>query len=99
LNLSISMRRPVFRRRDFHSGLCTELGNLISDVKGKGARLTSRDRNTDALLRLRPLHSSEEVDVMSMERRERPIAVELGQPATGRTRIFNGRPTGLLAMG
>ena len=23
------MRRPVFRRRDSHSGFCTELGNLI----------------------------------------------------------------------
>ena len=54
-----------------------ELGNLISDAKGKGSRPTSRDRNTDALIRLRPPHSSDEVDVMSMERRERPSQLSL----------------------
>jgi hypothetical protein len=30
------MRRPVYRRRDSHSGSLTELENLSGDVKGKG---------------------------------------------------------------
>jgi hypothetical protein len=30
------MRRPVYRRRDSHSGSLTELENLAGDAKGKG---------------------------------------------------------------
>ena len=41
---TIPMRHPVFRRRDFHSGFRMELGNLIGDAKGKGARATTRGR-------------------------------------------------------
>ena len=70
------MRRPVYRRRDFHLGFRMELGNLIGDVKGKGARPTSRGRNTDAPVRVGPLHSSVETPVMGAERRKRLIAVE-----------------------
>ena len=94
------MRRPVFRRRDSHSGFCTELGNLIGDVqagpvkekaKGKG---TSGHRHeaesTNAPLRLRLLHSSVEVGVMPMERRKQAIAVVLGQPETGGARKTTG---------
>src|SRR5215813_671891 len=32
----LAMRRPVYRRRDSHSGSLTELGNLAGDAKGKG---------------------------------------------------------------
>jgi hypothetical protein len=31
----LTMRCPVYRRRDSHSGSCTELETLIGDVKGK----------------------------------------------------------------
>src|SRR5262249_25147830 len=31
-----AMRRPVYGRRDSHSGSLTELGNLAGDAKGKG---------------------------------------------------------------
>ena len=31
----LSMRRPVWRRRDSHSGFCTERENLIGDVREK----------------------------------------------------------------
>ena len=79
------MRRPVFRRRDSYSGFRTELGNLIGDAKGKGTNGHSHEaESTDAPLRLRPLHSSDEGPVMGLERRERPIAVASGQPVTGR---------------
>src|SRR5271157_2029206 len=33
----LTMRCPVYRRRDPHSGFRTELGNLAGDGKGKGA--------------------------------------------------------------
>jgi hypothetical protein len=33
----LAMRCPVLRRRDSHSGFCTELENLDGDGKGKGA--------------------------------------------------------------
>src|SRR6476660_196106 len=32
----LAMRCPVLRRRDSHSGFCTELENLDGDGKGKG---------------------------------------------------------------
>ena len=44
-----------------------ELGTLIGDAKGKGSRATTRGRNTDALIRLGPLHSSVEGPVMGLE--------------------------------
>jgi hypothetical protein len=61
-----------------------ELGTLIGDAKGKGSRATTRGRNTDALIRLGPLHSSVEGPVMGLERRERLSQLGFGQPATGR---------------
>jgi len=33
----LAMRCPVLRRRDSHSGFCTELENLGGDGKGKDA--------------------------------------------------------------
>ena len=33
----LAMRRPVYRRRDFHLGFRTEPETLVGDVKGKGA--------------------------------------------------------------
>ena len=45
----LSMRRPVWRRRDSHSGFRTELENLIGDVKRKGTSGSNREaENTDA---------------------------------------------------
>src|ERR1700747_2664341 len=32
----LAMRCPVLRRRDSHSGFCTELENLAGDAKGQG---------------------------------------------------------------
>jgi hypothetical protein len=32
----MAMRRPVYRRRDSHSGSLMELENLAGDAKGKG---------------------------------------------------------------
>ena len=45
----------------------TELVSLISDVKEKGTRPTSRGRNTNALIRVGLLHSSVEGSVMELE--------------------------------
>src|SRR5438876_11306816 len=43
------MRRPVWRRRDSHSGCRTELENLTGDAKGKGASGSNREaESTDA---------------------------------------------------
>ena len=58
----------------------TELVSLISDVKEKGTRPTSRGRNTNALIRVGLLHSSVEGSVMELERREQVIEIALGQP-------------------
>ena len=43
------MRRPVYRRRDSHSGSPTELENLAGDAKGKGTSGEKREaESTDA---------------------------------------------------
>ena len=45
----LSMWRPVWRRRDSHSGFCTERENLTDDGKGKGASGQNREaESTDA---------------------------------------------------
>jgi hypothetical protein len=55
----LSMRRPVWRRRDSHSGFRTELENLIGDVKRKGASGSNREAESiDAPVRVGLLHSS-----------------------------------------
>ena len=92
------MRRPLFRRRDFHSGFRTELGNLIGDeqaatdanrpVKGKGTRTQSEAESTNAPLRLRLLHSSDEGPVMGLERREQTIKLRYG-PTGNRRSLTN----------
>ena len=57
----LSMWRPVWRRRDSHSGFRTELENLIGDVKRKGTSGSNREAESiDALIRGGPLHSSDE---------------------------------------
>ena len=57
----LSMRRPVWRRRDSHSGFRTELENLIGDVKRKGTSGSNREaESTDAPARGGLLHSSDE---------------------------------------
>ena len=57
----LSMRRPVWRRRDSHSGCRTELENLIGDVKRKGTSGSNREAESiDALIRVGLPHSSDE---------------------------------------
>jgi len=77
----LSMRRPVWRRRDSHSGFRTELENLIGDVKRKGTSGSNREAESiDASIRVGLPHSSDEAAVMAVERRGWVIAVDLGQP-------------------
>ena len=72
----LAMRCPVLRRRDSHSGSCTELENLDGDGKGKGTSGQNREaESTDAPPRGGLLRSSDEVGVMPMERREQVIAI------------------------
>ena len=55
------MRRPVYRRRDSHSGSLTELGNLAGDAKGKGTSGENCEaESTDAPARGGLLRISEE---------------------------------------
>ena len=57
----LAMRCPVLRRRDSHSGFCTELENLADDAKGKGASGRNREaESTDAPTRGGLLGSSDE---------------------------------------
>ena len=57
----LSMWRPVWRRRDSHSGFRTELENLIGDVKRKGTSGKHREAESiDAPIRVGLLHSSDE---------------------------------------
>src|SRR5215469_1075813 len=57
----LSMRRPVCRRRDSHSGFRMELETLVGDVKGKGTSGYNREaESTDAPVRFGLLHSSDE---------------------------------------
>ena len=82
----LAIRCPVYRRRDSHSGFCTELENLAGDAKGKGASGRNREaESTDAPDRGGLLRSSDEAGVMPVERRERVTDVGSGQPATGGT--------------
>src|SRR5271165_4254950 len=57
----LSMWRPVWRRRDSHSGSRTELENLIGDVKRKGTSGSNREAESiDAPIRGGLLRSSDE---------------------------------------
>ena len=57
----LSMRRPVWRRRDSHSGFRTELENLIGDVKRKDTSGSNREAESiDASIRVGLPHSSDE---------------------------------------
>ena len=57
----LAMRCPVLRRRDSHSGFCTELENLDGDGKGKGTSGQNREaESTDAPTRDGLLGSSDE---------------------------------------
>jgi hypothetical protein len=85
--LRLPKRHPAYRRREAQSGSCTERENLAGDAKGKGASGSNREtESTDAPARGGLLRSSVEAGVMPAERRERVIAIGLGQPATGGTR-------------
>ena len=39
----LAMQCPVYKRRESHSGICTELENLIGDVKGKMHKRKNRE--------------------------------------------------------
>ena len=57
----LSMWRPVWRRRDSHSGFRTELENLSGDAKGKGTSGTNLEaESTEAPVRGGLLRSSGE---------------------------------------
>ena len=57
----LSMWRPVWRRRDSHSGFRMELESLIGDVKRKGTSGNNREAESiDAPIRVGLLHSSDE---------------------------------------
>jgi hypothetical protein len=86
-DLRLPKRHPAYRRREAQSGSCTERENLAGDAKGKGTSGFNREtESTDAPARGGLLRSSVEAGVMLAERRERVIAIGLGQPATGGTR-------------
>src|SRR5260221_4520828 len=83
---------PACRRREAQPGSCTERENLIGDAKGKGASGSNREaESTDAPDRGGLLRSSDEAGVMTVERRERAIAIWLGSTGNGRNPMFNGR--------
>src|SRR4030088_132239 len=85
-------RHPACRRREAQPGSCTERENLIGDAKGKGASGANREaESTDAPDRGGLLRSSDEAGVMTVERRERAIAIWLGSTGNGRNPMFNGR--------
>ena len=73
---SLPERHPACRRREAQLGSCTERENLIGDVKGKGSSGSNREtERTDAPGRGGLLRSSEEAGVITVERRERVIAI------------------------
>src|ERR1700681_3852348 len=85
-------RHPACRRREAQPGSCTERENLTGDAKGKGASGSNREaESTDAPERGGLLRSSDEAGVMTVERRERAIAIWLGSTGNGRNPMFNGR--------
>jgi hypothetical protein len=88
-------RHPACRRREAQPGSCsscTERENLIGDAKGKGASGSNREaESADAPGRGGLLRSSDEAGVMTVERRERAIAIWLGSTGNGRNPMFNGR--------
>src|SRR5260370_35941125 len=85
-------RHPACRWREAQPGSCTERENLIGDAKGKGASGSNREaESTDAPGRGGLLRSSDEAGVMTVERRERAIAIWLGSTGNGRNPMFNGR--------
>ena len=59
----LTMRCPVYRRRDSHLGFRTELENLVRDAKGKGTSGDhARPKVLIALAWLGLLHSSVEAE-------------------------------------
>ena len=86
----LSMWRPVWRRRDSHSGFRTERENLAGDAKGKGASGSNREaESTDAPERGGLPRSSDEAGVMLVERRGQ--VTEVGSEPTGNRRSSNSR--------
>ena len=64
----LTMRCPVYRQRESHSGFCTELENLVGDGNGKGTSGENREaESTDAPTRGGLPRSNDEVPVMGME--------------------------------
>ena len=85
--LILTERHPACRWREAQPGSCKERENLAGDAKGKGPSGANRKaESTDAPERGGLLRSSDEAGVMPVERRERVIIIDPGQPATGGTR-------------
>src|ERR1700730_803379 len=83
----LAMRCPVLRRRDSHSGCCTELENLDGDGKGKGTSGQNREaESTDAPTRGGLLGSSDEAGECPWSEASRSSPLRLGRPATGGAR-------------
>ena len=73
-------RHPACRQREARPGFRTERENLTGDAKGKGSSGYHREaESTDAPGRGGPPRSSDEADVMFVERRGRVIAADMGQ--------------------
>ena len=64
------MRQASYRRQDFYLGLITELGKLYSNAKEKCTMGTTQRQNIEVLYKDGLIRSSNEVLVMSMERRD-----------------------------
>src|SRR5262249_20184045 len=85
--LILSERHPAHRRREAQSDSCTARENLHRAPKGKGASgYNCEAESTDARVRGGLVRSSVEAGVMPAERRERVLAIDSGQPATGGAR-------------
>ena len=83
--LRLPKRHPACRRREAQSGSCAERENLPGDGKGEGASGSNREaESTDAPERGGLPRSSDEADVMFVERRGRVIAAGLGPTGSNR---------------
>ena len=83
-----SMRCPVQRRRDSHSGFRAEPGNLLEDERENVQAQKRKAESTNASIRGGPPRSSDEAAVIAVERRGWAVQSKLGQPVTGGTLLL-----------
>src|ERR1700737_403929 len=83
----LAMRCPVLRRRDSHSGFCTELENLDGDGKGKGTSGQNREaEGSDGQTGGGLFGGRDEGGQRPWSEASRSSPFRLGQPATGGAR-------------